>query len=222
MKNSREYAQRLRKLFRGLKRVHPKVEKTPFDDPAEALICGVISENMRDSSAQRALKEIKEAFVDWNDLRVSQADEIVEALGEDSASSRATAFALTAALRGIFDEHHKISLQALKKLGKRPARQGIEKIEGVSRFVVNYCMLTSLQAHAIPLTGGMIEYLKQNEVIDTDADEQDIEGFLTRQVAAKDAYEFYALLRRESESPKLNHKKATKRGKRKRVTKAKK
>ncbi len=222
MKNSREYAQRLRKLFRGLKRVHPKVEKTPFDDPAEALICGIISENMRESSAQKALKEIKGAFVDWNDLRVSQAEEIVEVLGEDTASSRATAFALTTALRGIFDEHHKISLQTLKKLGKRPARQGIEKIEGVSRFVVNYCMLTSLQAHAIPLTGGMIEYLKQNEVIDTDADAQDIEGFLTRQVAAKDAYEFYALLRRESESPKLNHRKAKTRAKRKKATKAKK
>ncbi len=222
MKNSREYAQRLRKLFRGLKRVHPKVERTPFDDPAEALICGVISENMRESSAQKALKEIAEAFVDWNDLRVSQSEEIVDVLGEDTASSRATAFALTAALRGIFDEHHKISLQALKKLGKRPARQGIEKIEGVSRFVVNYCMLTSLQAHAIPLTRGMIEYLKQNEVIDTDADAQDIEGFLTRQVAAKDAYEFYALLRRESESPKLNHRKAKPRAKRRKATKAKK
>ena len=216
MKNSKEYAQRLHKLFRGLKRVHHKVEKTPFDDPAEALICGIISENMRESSAQKALKEIKGAFVDWNDLRVSQAEEIVEVLGEDTASSRATAFALTTALRGIFDEHHKISLQTLKKLGKRPARQG------VSRFVVNYCMLTSLQAHAIPLTGGMIEYLKQNEVIDTDADAQDIEGFLTRQVAAKDAYEFYALLRRESESPKLNHRKAKTRAKRKRATKAKK
>lgn len=222
MKNSREYAQRLRKLFRGLKHVHPKVERAPFDDPAEALICGIISENMRESLVQKAIKEIKGAFVDWNDLRVSQAEEIVEVLGEDTANSRATAFALTAALRGIFDEHHKISLQNLKKLGKRPARQGIEKIEGVSRFVVNYCMLTSLQAHAIPLTGGMIEYLKQNEVIDTDADEQDIEGFLTRQVAAKDAYEFYALLRRESESPKLNHRKAKTRAKRKKATKAKK
>ena len=222
MKNSKEYAQRLHKLFRGLKRVHHKVEKTPFDDPAEALICGIISENMRESSAQKAMREIDGAFVDWNDLRVSRAEEITEALGEDTASSRATAFALTAALRAIFDEHHKISLLALKKLGKRPAKQGIEKIEGVSRFVVNYCMLTSLQAHAIPLTGKMIEYLKQNQVIDADADEQDIEGFLTRQVAAKDAYEFYALLRRESESPKLNHRKAKTRAKRKRATKAKK
>lgn len=224
MKNSKEHAQRLKKLYRGLKRVHPRVERTTYEDPAEALICAIISENMSESATQKALREIKGVFVDWNDLRVSRAEEIVEALGTDTASSRATAFALTVALRGIFDEYHKISLEVLKKLGKRPAKQGLEKLEGVSRFVVNYCMLMSLQAHAIPLTGGMIEYLKRNQIIDADADAQDIEGFVTRQVAAKDAYEFYALLRRESESPKVNSRRAkTKtRAKSKRVTKAKK
>ena len=74
-------------------------------------------------------------------------------------------------------------------------------------------MLTSMQAHAVPLTQDMIEYLRNNGVISPDADEEDIEGFLTRQVAAKDAYEFYALLRRESESPKLARKKPVSRRK---------
>jgi len=123
--------------------------------------------------------------------------------GRKAVASRATALALTAALRGIFDEHHKISLAALKKLGKRPARQDLEKIEGVSRFVINYCLLTSLEAHAIPVTDQMTDYLKRNGIIDANADAEDLEGFLTRCVAAKDAYEFYVLLRRESESPKV-------------------
>jgi len=208
MKNSKEHAQRLHKLYRELKRVHPKVERTIYDDPAEALISGIVSEKLSESAAHKALKEIRSAFVDWNDLRVSRVEEIVEALGVRNDSGRATAFALTAALRGIFDEHHKISLQVLKRLGKRPARQGLEKLNGVSRFVVNYCMLTSIDAHAVPLTQNMIDYLKRHEIIEPDADEEDIEGFLTRHVAAKDAYEFYALLRRESESPKLTGKKA--------------
>jgi len=209
MKNSKEHAQRLLKLYRALKRAYPKVEKTTYEDPAEALICGIISENMSESAAQKAIKEIRASFVDWNDLRVSRGEEIVEALGEDTASSRATAFALASMLRGVFDEHHKISLQSLKKLGKRPAKQGIERFDGVSRFAVNYCMLTSLQAHAIPLTGRMIEYLKKNEIVDANADEEDVEGFLTRQIAAKDAYEFYALLRHESESSKARKRATT-------------
>ena len=86
-------------------------------------------------------------------------------------------------------------------------------------------MLTALQGHAVPLTETMATYLKENEVVDPDADVHDIEGFLTRQVAAKNAYEFYGLLRRESESPKLAKKKPTrtrKTAKKRKVAKAKK
>jgi endonuclease III len=213
MKNSKEYAQRLQKLYRELKRLHPKVEKTTYEDPAEALICGIISEKLSENATSKALREIRSLFVDWNDLRVSRIEEITEAMGGNKMSCRAAALSLTAALRGIFNEHHKISLAVLKKLGKRPAKEGLEKIDGVSRFVLNYCMLTSMQAHAVPLTQEMIEYLRKNGIIAPDADEEDIEGFLTRQVAAKDAYEFYALLRRESESPKLSKKKPASRRK---------
>jgi endonuclease III len=203
MKNSKEHAQRLRRLYRELKRACPGVERTVYEDPVEALICGIISERMSESAAQRAFREITRAFVDWNDLRVSRVEEVVEALGRKTASCRATAFALTAALRGIFDEHHRISLASLKKLGKRPARQGLEKIEGISRFVINYCLLTALEAHAVPVTQDMADYLRRNGIIDPNADEEDIENFLTRQVPAKNAYEFYVLLRRESEAPKV-------------------
>ena len=202
MRNSKEHAQRLQKLYRGLKRACPKIEKLTYEDPAEALVCGIVSEKMTESAAQRALREIRRAFVDWNDLRVSRAEEIAEVLGEDMAACRSTALALVSALRSLFDAYHKISLQGLKTQGKRPARQDLEKLEGASRFAVDYCMLTSLQAHAIPLTEGMLTYLQRHQIIESGADREDIDGFLTRQIPAKDAYEFYALLRRASEAPK--------------------
>lgn len=196
-----------------MKRVHPKIERPTYEDPAEALICGIISERLSEGATNRALREIRTAFVDWNDLRVARVEEIAEALGSKVAAGRDTATALIAALRGIYDEQHKVSLAVLKKLGKRPAKQGIEKLQGVSRFAVNYCMLTSMEAHAVPLTPSMIEYLRRNGIIAPNAEEEDIDGFLTRQIPAKNAYEFYALLRRESESPKLGRKKRAARGK---------
>ncbi len=73
------------------------------------------------------------------------------------------------------------------------------KLDGASRFAVNYCMLTSLQGHGIALTERMLEYLRANELVDPEANEQQIEGFLSRQVSAEDGYEFYAVLRDESE-----------------------
>jgi hypothetical protein len=47
----------------------------------------------------------------------------------------------------------------------------------------------------------MTEYLKGNELVDPEADEQEIEGFLAKQIPAKNGYEFYSLLRQESEAP---------------------
>lgn len=215
MKNSREHAQRLQKFYRALKRAHPKVEPVIHDDPVEAVILGVISERMPHSSCVAAMKGLRAAFINWNDLRVSRVEEIVEAFGNDSPAGRETALRLTASLRAVFDCYHTVSLLPLKKAGKRPARETLEKLQGISRFVINYCMLTSLQAHAIPLTERMIECLRRNGIVDPQADQDDIEGFLTRQVAAKDGFEFYALLRRESESPKVTKTRTKARSRRK-------
>ena len=90
-----------------------------------------------------------------------------------------------------------------------PARQVLEKIDGTSNFIVDYCMLTSLRGHAIPLTENMIKYLKANGLVDSDADEQQISGFLSKQISAKNGYEFYTLLRNESERQKSGAKTKT-------------
>ncbi|MGD0078982.1 MAG: hypothetical protein ABSB91_10225, partial [Sedimentisphaerales bacterium] len=96
---------------------------------------------------------------------------------------------------------------------KRPAKMMLEKLAGVTPFIVDYCMLTSMEGHAIPLTPKMFEYLKAKELINAEAGYEEVEGFLSRQIAMKNAYEFYSLLRRESESPKTS--KSSKENKRK-------
>ncbi len=183
-----------------MKQCYPKVESLTYDEPVQAVVYAILSENMSEAAAQSASKRFADYFVDLNDLRVSRPEEVMEILGQDTPVTRYIAATLGRVLSAIFNQYNSVSLQALKKIGKRPAKQVLEKLDGISHFAVNYCMLTSLQAHAIPLTTGMIEYLISNELVDAGADQQEIEGFLTRQISAKNAYEFYALLRRESES----------------------
>jgi len=209
MKNSKKYSQEVQKLYRSLKRRYQKPQTVTYDEPAEALVYAIVSENMTETATRSAIKRFVDYFIDLNDLRVSRAEEIIEILGEDTPATRDTAFALTTALRAVFDKYNMVSLQALRKIGKRPARELLEKMDGTTRFAIDYCMLTSLQGHAIPLTKKMIEYLKTNLLVHPDADPQQIEGFLARQIPAKNAYGFYALLRRESESRRAGRKKKT-------------
>lgn len=210
MKNSKGYSKKIQRLHRSLSRKYPKVQKVIHDEPADAIVYAIISAELSKKATESAIKRFADYFIDLNDLRVSQTEEIVEMLGEDTPVTRTIASTITMVLRAVFNEYHKVSLEALKRTGKRPARQILEKLEGTSRFVVDYCMLTSLQGHAIPLTEGMIEYLKSKELVYPDADEQQIEGFLAKQISAKKGYEFYALLRRESEARRSKKKKKTK------------
>ena len=200
MKDSKEYSRKLQKLYRSLKQKYTKPQKVVYEEPLEALVYAVISENMTGKAAQSAMKRISDNFVDLNDLRVSLSAEIMEVLGEDTSVTRNTASSLTKVLRAVFNRYNTISLEELKKMGKRPARHTLEQLDGTSAFVVDYCMLTSLQGHSIPLTKNMVQYLINNKIVHPASNEQEIEGFLTRQISARNGYEFYTLLRQESES----------------------
>ena len=224
MKNSKDYSKKIQKLYRSLSRKYPKVQKVCHEKVIDAIIYAVISAEMSEKKTDSVIRKFTGYFVDWNDLRVSRAEEIVEVLGKDTPVTMDIALTITRVFNGIFNEYHKISLESLKKIGKRPAKHALEKIDGTNRFVVEYCLLTSLGGHAIPLTDKMIKYLRNNDLVNPDADDQQIGGFLAKQIPARNGYEFYALLRRESESAKAKKKtkaKTTRKKKSKSKTKSK-
>jgi hypothetical protein len=215
MKNSKEYSKKIISLYQSLK----SGKNTPKIPPPgeavharilDAVIYGIVSEKFSLKETESALKQFSEYFVDWNDLRVSRIEEIAEMLGADTPENRQNAMILTKVLQRVFNENHQMSMESLRKLGKRQARQKLEKIEELSKFVVDYCMLTALDSHAIPITEKMIEYLKRNELVDEHADGPTIEGFLSKQISAKNGYEFYMLLRNESETARLSSSKSQK------------
>lgn len=210
MKDSKEYSKKIQKLYRSLKRKPGRHSPVEFDEPVDALVFAIVSENLTESQAQAAMKKLKDYFVDWNDLRVATIEEIIEVLGPDVEPARSIAATLVSSLNAVFDKHNMLSLQSLRKLGKRPAKLLLEKLSGATPFAVDYCMLTSMQGHAIPLTPKMIEYLKTSQLINAEAAYEEIEGFLCRLISIKTAYEFYSLFRHECESPKKHPKKTKK------------
>ena len=206
MKNSKTYGQKIGKLFRSLKQKYPKVRKIDFDDPADTLVYAIVSEHIRASTARTIIRKMEKHLVDLNDLRVSRTEEVLEVLGTSGPASRTTALLLTQVLNSIYNKYNRVSLSKLKEIGKRQAVKQLQKLDGVSRFAINYCFLAALRGHCIPLTRNMIEYLRDGGLVYPGATEDDIEGFLERQIAAANAYEFYSLLRQESEKAKKTRK----------------
>jgi endonuclease III len=210
MKDSRKYAEKLMRAYRSGKREHGKTEKPEYEMSTDALIYAIVSENLPESAAQTAVKKLARHFVDWNDLRVSRPEEIVDVLGKDTPENRRIADALTQALHAIFNKYDVVNLDVLKESGKRQAKAVLEKILPSSRFVINYVVLTAFDGHSIPVTPRMLEYLKKNEFVHPDSEIEEIEGFLERQIPASQTYNFYSVMRQLSESSRNNDKKETK------------
>lgn len=225
MKNSKKYSPKVTKLFNSLKRKSTNKPMPQYDDPVEAVVYAMVSEAMTEEAGGRLYRRMLKHFVDFNDLRVSRKEEILDVLGNTSEEFVKTAEAITKTLNVIFEKTNRVSLQGLMQDGKRQAHKELSEIEGITPFAVSYCFLTSMGGHAIPLTAKMLEYLNVNELVYPSATDAEIAGFLERQIAAKDAYDFYLLLRDEADQNQSvpKEKKATKKkaAARKTVTKKK-
>jgi hypothetical protein len=199
MKNSKDYSIKIKKLHKSLTQKHNKVKNVVHEKPVEAIVYGILGEVVPESELKSAFGRFDEYFVDFNDMRVCRPEEIADMLRDNSQEVRNASLCLIKVLRYMFQKHHTLNLDFYRKMGKRPAKQELEKIEGLSTFAINYFMLTYLQGHSIPLTRTMVEYLKENDFVHPDSDEQEIEGFLCRIISTSNGYEFYSLLRKESE-----------------------
>lgn len=199
MKDSKKYAKDISKLYRYLKQNSGKAKPVSYEDPIEAIVYAVVSERMKASTAKSVAKKLLRHFVDLNDLRVSRCEEIVDIFGVDTADSHKTATSLTGVLNSIFCKFNEVSLSSLEDSGKRQVKKDLESLRYISSFVMSYCFLTAFHGHAIPMTQEMIDYLKVNGLVHEKSSDPDIAGFLERQITVANAYEFYYLLREESE-----------------------
>ena len=156
MKDSKEYSGKIKKLFRSLKREHGKATMPDYDDPLDALVYGVVSEDTDISSSKAIIKKMKSYFVDLNDLRVSRTEEILDIISASVEHPKKTATTLRQVLNSVFDKYDVVSLDVLRETGKRQAKKVLDKLEGASRFSIDYCFMAALGGHAIPLTEKML------------------------------------------------------------------
>ena len=204
MKDSAVYAKKVVKLFSALKKAAGKITEPEYKDPIEAVVYAVVSEQTTLKQAKSAIKKMKSHFVDFNDLRVSRAEEVIEVIGVTKEVGTKVAGNMSQILNTIFDRYDVVSLETMFEVGKRQAKKELEELGCMGSFVIGYCFLTALKGHSIPTTETMIEYLRRNDMVYPSADKSTIEGFLERQISSSDGYTFYRLLREESENPTVN------------------
>ncbi|MGA3067157.1 MAG: hypothetical protein ABSF29_09955 [Tepidisphaeraceae bacterium] len=198
MKNATKHADDLKHLHKRLLRDGKPEPRQPLA-PLDALVRGAMSYDVSDARAQDAMKAIGKEFVDLNELRVATDLEIQELLGTRYPAIEQRVAMITQALNNIFEREHTMSLDRLKTVSKREARQFLRELPEIHPFVEAYVMLMSLDGHAVPIDEAIISFLRDNEIVEEHTTLEEAQRFVEHHLKAEEAYEFYALLRAASQ-----------------------
>src|SRR5689334_7649783 len=209
MKNATKHAEDLRSLMKRLVRDCRPEPKEPLD-PLTALVRGAMSFDLPDSRADEAMAAIGREFVDLNELRVATELEVQEMLGSRYPAIERRVSMITQALNAIFEREHTLSLDRLKTISKRDARQFLRDLPEMQPFVEAYVMLFAFDGHAIPLDDQMLDHLREAGIVESDTPLEEAQRFVEHAAKAEESYDWYTCLRRaaQGEDAKAKKKKA--------------
>ncbi len=189
MKNGTLYAKKIKQAynkFRGSRTSEPP-EVRP---PVEQLILGVLSQETSLERAEKALSQILDDMVDYNELRVSTPAEVSSSIGKHIPRSVQRAKTLLTVLNAVYQLEYTISLDHLSSKGVREVKSYLSELEGMTPYAMASVMLWSLGGHAIPVNDVALEFLKENDLVDENATGAEVQSFLERHVSSADAKEF--------------------------------
>src|SRR5438046_2839558 len=112
---------------------HKPAERAP-QEPLWALVRGAMSYDVPDSRVEDAIKVIQREFVDLNELRVATELEVQDLLGQRYPQIEERVKLITAALNAIFEKEHTLSLDRLKTVSRRDAREFLRRLPAMKPF----------------------------------------------------------------------------------------
>jgi endonuclease III len=194
MKNATKHAEKLRTLYKRLVREHKPEPKQP-QDPLPALVRAAMSFNVTDHRADEAIRAIEREFVDLNELRVATDLEIQELLGVRYPQIERRVAMITQALNDIFEREHTMSLDRLRTISRRDARQFLRELPEVHPFVEAYVMLYAFDGHCIPLDEEMLASLHEEQIVEEQTTLDEAQRFLEHHLKAEECHPFFVALR---------------------------
>jgi hypothetical protein len=195
MKSSNKIADELKSLLRRLGRDGKPDALVPIE-PLLALVRGAMSYDVADGRAEDAMQMISKEFVDLNELRVATDLEIQGLLGVKYPEIKTRVAMITLALNSIFEREHTMSLERLKTISKRDARQFLRELPEIHPYVEAFTMLMALDGTAMPIDDMMLSYLKSQKAVAPAATLDEAQRFLEHHLKSEEIYEAFRLVRR--------------------------
>ena len=133
----------------------------PADRPVlEQFVYSLCREGTTRELADQAFAALRDRFFDWNEIRVSSAREVADALdmlpGSEARAQRIIEF-----LQEVFETTFSFDLEGLHKKGLKQAAKQLARYQRANDYGVAWVVQQSLGGHAIPLDGPTLRVLRR-------------------------------------------------------------
>jgi endonuclease-3 len=162
--------QLLNSLFTQLKKKYgepPAGEDLPV---LEHLLYAACREGAGRAEADKAFRNLKERFFDWNEVRVSAPEEVEEALA-GLPDRAAKAKRIIGVLQEIFEMTFSFDLQGLAKKGLKDAARQLARYQDVNDYLVAWVTQRALGGHAVPLDAPTLRATRRLGLVDEGQDD---------------------------------------------------
>ncbi len=130
----------------------------------EHLIYACCLEDAKYEATDEAFHRLQESYFDWNEIRVTTVSELCEAL-HNLPSPSAAALRIKKNLQSLFETRYSFEIDDMVKMNQGKAVQELEKLSGMTKFVLGYVTQNALGGHSIPVSGSIMRVLLATEVV---------------------------------------------------------
>ena len=130
----------------------------------EQLLYACCLEDTPYEAADEAFHRLQESFFDWNEVRVTTVSELCETL-HNLPEPSAAAMRIKKNLQSLFETRYSFDIDDMIKMNQGKAVQELEKLGGMTKFVLAYVTQNALGGHAIPVSHSIMQVLLATEIV---------------------------------------------------------
>jgi endonuclease III len=160
----------------------------------EQFIYALCREGTTRDNADVMFRALQERFYDWNELRVSSAHEVAEAMDHIVPDAEARGQRVIDFLQEVFDTTFAFDLERLQKEGLKQAAKKLSRYQAANDYAVSWVVQHSMGGHSIPLDEPSMRVLRRLGVLEEEGDLEALRASLEHQVPKAKGSQFVDLV----------------------------
>jgi len=191
----RDVKRKLTRLVRSMEEKYGPHIYPDDPDPIGRILFAMIAAKNPVTNARKAVRDFKEEYVDWNEVRVSTVRQIEETLEKARVEAPGrTAEVVKDLLEKVFNEVCRVSLDSLRTDGPEKARKTVQKLDTLEPHEQQYLLVGAGVEDAPPLDPATDRILSRLGAFQQDESPAKRRKLLETLVASSDALRFYHLM----------------------------